>query len=86
MTTFKIMMMWMSLVLIIALGSMGGYFLGAEIPHEAMIAVEGLAAGAMLTMIAQTMIPEAVHIGGTKVVGLSTLIGYMSAVAFKIFE
>jgi zinc transporter ZupT len=50
------------------------------------IVIEGLAAGAMLTMIAQTMIPEAVHLGGTKVVGLATLAGYLSAVAFKIFE
>lgn len=86
MGTGKIMMMWMSLVLIIALGSLGGYYVGSSIPHEIEIAVEGLAAGAMLTMIAQTMIPEAVHLGGVKVVGLSTLIGYLSAVAFKLFE
>jgi hypothetical protein len=32
------------------------------------------------------MIPEAVHIGGHKVVGLGTLAGYLSAIAFKIFE
>ncbi|HXB40502.1 MAG TPA: hypothetical protein VNZ49_08165 [Bacteroidia bacterium] len=86
MSTGKIMMMWMSLVLIIAIGALGGYYIGSSIPHEIEIAIEGLAAGAMLTMIAQTMIPEAVHLGGAKVVGLSTLIGYLSAVAFKLFE
>jgi len=86
MSTGKIMMMWMSLVLIIGLGAVGGYYVGSSIPHEIQIAIEGLAAGAMLTMIAQTMIPEAVHLGGAKVVGLSTLIGYLSAVAFKLFE
>ncbi len=86
MSTGKILMMWMSLVLIIALGALGGYYIGSSIPHEIEIAIEGLAAGAMLTMIAQTMIPEAVHLGGAKVVGLSTLIGYLSAVAFKLFE
>jgi len=86
MTTTKIMMLWMSLVLIIAVGAVGGYYVGTSIPHEIAIAIEGLAAGAMLTMIAQTMIPEAVHLGGAKVVGLSTLIGYLSAIAFKIFE
>jgi zinc transporter ZupT len=86
MSTGKIMLMWMSLVLIIAIGALGGYYVGASIPHEIEIGIEGLAAGAMLTMIAQTMIPEAVHIGGAKVVGLSTLIGYLSAVAFKLFE
>lgn len=86
MSTGKIMMLWMSLVVIIAIGSVAGYYIGASIPHVYEIAIEGLAAGAMLTMIAQTMIPEAVHLGGTKVVGLATLIGYLSAVAFKIFE
>ncbi len=82
----KILMLWMSLVLIIAIGAVVGYYVGSSIPHEIEIGIEGLAAGAMLTMIAQTMIPEAVHIGGTKVVGLSVLIGYLSAVAFKLFE
>ena len=86
MSTTKIMMMWMSLVLIIAIGALAGYYIGSSIPHVIEIGIEGLAAGAMLTMIAQTMIPEAVHLGGTKVVGLSTLIGYLSAVAFKLFE
>lgn len=86
MSVTKILMMWMSLVLIIAIGSLAGYYIGSSIPHELEIVISGLAAGAMLTMIAQTMIPEAVHLGGTKVVGLSTLIGYMSAVAFKLFE
>lgn len=86
MSTFKILMMWFSLVILVALGSLIGYFIGAEVPHEIAIGIEGLAAGAMLTMIAQTMLPEAVHLGGTKVVGLSTLIGYLSAVAFKLFE
>ena len=86
MSTGKIMMMWMSLVVIIGLGAVGGYYIGASIPHVVEIGIEGLAAGAMLTMIAQTMIPEAVHLGGNKVVGLSTLAGYLSAVVFKLFE
>jgi len=86
MSTGKILMMWMSLVLIIGIGALVGYYIGSSIPHEIEIAIEGLAAGAMLTMIAQTMIPEAVHLGGAKVVGLSTLIGYLSAVAFKLLE
>ncbi|MCC6371954.1 MAG: hypothetical protein IT236_13200 [Bacteroidia bacterium] len=85
-STGKIMLLWMSLVLIIAIGALVGYYIGSSIPHELEIGIEGLAAGAMLTMIAQTMIPEAVHLGGTKIVGLATLVGYLSAVAFKIFE
>jgi hypothetical protein len=86
MGTGKILMLWFSLVILVAIGSTVGYYIGAEVPHEVEIGIEGLAAGAMLTMIAQTMIPEAVHVGGAKVVGLSTLIGYLAAVAFKLFE
>ncbi|MFL5753718.1 MAG: ZIP family metal transporter [Bacteroidia bacterium] len=86
MGTGKILLLWLSLVILVAIGSTVGYYVGAEVPHEVEIGIEGLAAGAMLTMIAQTMIPEAVHIGGARVVGLSTLIGYLSAVAFKLFE
>ena len=40
----------------------------------------------MLTMIAQAMIPEAVHLGGASIVGPSTLAGFLSAVAFKLLE
>jgi hypothetical protein len=82
----KILSLWGSLMLMTAVGAVFGYYYGAVIPNYIKIGVEGLASGAMLTMIAQTMIPEAVHIGGSKVTGLSTLAGYLSAVAFKIFE
>ncbi|HBF89003.1 MAG TPA: hypothetical protein DDX39_10215 [Bacteroidales bacterium] len=84
--TFKILMLWISLMVMTAVGAVFGFYFSTSIPETLMIGVEGLAAGAMLTMIAQTMIPEAVHIGGQKVVGLATLAGYLSAVAFKIFE
>ncbi|MFA6400069.1 MAG: cyclic nucleotide-binding domain-containing protein [Salinivirgaceae bacterium] len=82
----KILILWTSLMLMTAVGASIGYFYGAKIPNYIEIGIEGLAAGAMLTMIAQTMIPEAVHIGGNRVTGLSTLFGYMAAVAFKVFE
>ena len=83
---FKILSMWLSLTLMTAVGAVVGFYFGTSISETTLIAVEGMAAGAMLTMIAQTMIPEAVHIGGAKVVGLGTLAGYLSAVGFKVFE
>ena len=42
MSTGKIMMMWMSLVLIIGIGALVGYYIGSSIPHEIEIAIEGL--------------------------------------------
>ena len=82
----KILFMWTTLMVITALGAGAGYALGQALPHSFLIAIEGAAAGAMLTMIASTMIPEAVHLGGSNLVGLSTLIGFLSAIVFKLFE
>ena len=45
--------------------------------------VDGMAAGAMLTMIAETMLPEAFHMGGT-VTGLSALAGFLATLLFKV--
>lgn len=47
--------------------------------------VQGLAAGAMLTMVTETMLPEAYYKGGT-ITGLSTLMGFLATVFFKTFE
>ena len=79
--------MWGSIVLITGIGA----FLGATMfPPEPtgnifffIIGIEGLAAGAMLTMIAQTMLPEAFEQGGS-IIGLSTLAGFLSALVVKI--
>ena len=51
-----------------------------------LVLVEGFAAGAMLTMIAAAMIPEAIHLGGRNATGLATLIGFLSTVGFKLLE
>lgn len=54
--------------------------------HEVVVVIEGLAAGAMLTMIAAAMLPEAVHLGGSSVTGFGTLTGFLSAISFKLLE
>ena len=78
--------MWTTLMIMTALGAGVGYALGEALPHSFLVAIEGVAAGAMLAMIASTMIPEAVHLGGGNVVGMSTLVGFLSAIVFKLFE
>jgi len=82
----RIFLMWFSLMIMTAAGAGIGYWLGGSIDHGWVVAIEGLAAGAMLTMIASAMIPEAVHLGGSTITGLSTLAGFVSAVAFKLLE
>ena len=78
--------MWFSLMLITAIGAGFGYLLGGMLSHKWLIFAEGLAAGAMLTMIAAVMIPEAVYMGRANTVGLSTLAGFLAAISFKLLE
>jgi zinc transporter ZupT len=78
--------MWFSLMVITAIGAGLGYLLAGSLDPTWLVFAEGLAAGAMLTMIASAMIPEAVHMGNASAVGLSTLAGFLAAIAFKLLE
>lgn len=78
-----ILLMWISIVLITGIGAAVGsiFFDGAQPFVYAVI--EGIAAGAMLTMIAQTMMPEAYFRGGS-IVGFATLLGFLAAILSKM--
>jgi hypothetical protein len=80
-----VLVMWSALMVITGAGAAAGslLLLGAEPDTFALI--EGLAAGAMLTMIAETMLPEA-YLKGGSVVGLSTLFGFLIAIFSKTLE
>ncbi|MEA3244417.1 MAG: cyclic nucleotide-binding domain-containing protein [Pseudomonadota bacterium] len=81
----RILLMWTSLMVVTGIGAAIGnvFFTGAPPPLFAL--VEGIAAGAMLTMIAQTMLPEAYLKGGT-IIGFSTLLGFLAAIFLKTLE
>jgi len=82
----RIISLWVLLTIICAIVSALGAYLGEEIPHSYLIFVEGIAAGAMLTMIGSAMLPEAAHLSTPNVAGFSTLLGFVSAIGFKLFE
>ncbi|MFW2405814.1 MAG: cyclic nucleotide-binding domain-containing protein [Gammaproteobacteria bacterium] len=82
----RIFLMWLSLMLITAAGAGIGYLLAGVLDPTWLVFFEGLAAGAMLTMIAAAMIPEAVLMGSGNIVGLSTLSGFLGAILFKLLE
>ena len=82
----RIFWMWFSLMVITSLGSGLGFVVGENMSHSGQVFIEGIAAGAMLTMIASTMLPEAVYLGGRNSVGISTLMGFLAAIAFKLIE
>jgi hypothetical protein len=67
------------------IGAYVGNIFFVEMPLGIFALVEGVAAGAMLTMIAETMLPEAYHRGGA-VTGISTLLGFLAAIFFKTLE
>ena len=85
-STTKIILLWLTLTIICAVGAAFGAYVGESIPHAAMIVVEGIAAGAMLTMIGSAMLPEAAHLSSPNMAGFSTLVGFVTAVGFKLFE
>ena len=78
--------LWTSLMIMTGVGAGLGYLLAGTLPHTWFNLFEGIAAGAMLTMIASTMIPEAVHLGSANLVGLSTLAGFVVSLLFKLLE
>ena len=73
-------------MIVTAVGADFGFFVVESLSPTWVVFAEGVAAGAMLTMIAAAMIPEAVHLGSANTVGLSTLAGFLAAISFKLLE
>ncbi|MHB8867801.1 MAG: ZIP family metal transporter [Thermoleophilia bacterium] len=75
--------MWIALVFASAAASALGYGLIQWIPAADGRVVQAFAAGAMLTMLADAMMPEAFEHGG-RLVGLFTVMGFAAAAALSI--
>jgi zinc transporter ZupT len=80
-----VLLMWSSLMVITGIGAALGNLFFVGVPPSSVTLVQGIAAGAMLTMIAETMLPEA-YIKGGSIIGLSTLAGFLAAIFFKTLE
>jgi zinc transporter, ZIP family len=77
----RILWMWIAIALISGFASLAGYGLFQDASPETVGFVLTFAAGAILTMLANTMMPEAFEHGG-KLVGIMVTLGF--AVAFTI--
>jgi CRP-like cAMP-binding protein len=77
----KVLSMWSSLFIISGISAFLGCLIFGGVQHVEGIFtfLEGIAAGAMLTMIADTMLPEAYH-KYASITGLSTLFGFLLAI------
>lgn len=73
----RVFWMWTALTVACALTALAGYAVGGAFGGSG-IYVQAFAAGAVLTMLADSMMPEAFQHGG-KAVGLLTVLGYAVA-------
>ena len=81
----KILFAWTFLMVLTGVGAgLGSYWLHHTSPETTAL-ISGIAAGAMLSVISETMLPEAYAKGGS-VIGFITLIGFLTAVLFKVFD
>lgn len=77
--------MWIALVLASAVAAALGYAYARSAPSVDGRIIQSFAAGAMLTMLADTMMPEAFKHGG-KIVGLLTTLGFLMAAVLSVLE
>ena len=81
----RILLMWSSIALISGLASMAGYGLFQDSSPGVVAFVLTFAAGAILTMLADTMMPQAYAYGGN-LVGVVTTLGFASALLIHTLE
>jgi zinc transporter, ZIP family len=78
----RILSMWTGIAVVSGIASAVGYGLFAGASNEVVAFVLAFAGGAVLTMLAETMMPEA-YLHGGKVVGVLTTLGFTLAFALE---
>jgi len=81
----RILWMWIGIALVSALASLAGYGLFQDSSPEVVAFVLTFAAGAILTMLANTMMPEAFEHGG-KWVGIMVTLGFATAFTIHLLD
>jgi len=77
--------MWLAVAVVAGLASLAGYALLRTAPDELVAGVQALAAGALLTMIADSMMPQAFAMNG-RTAGLLTTLGFGVAYAISALD
>jgi ZIP family zinc transporter len=78
----KILALWAGVAVVCAAASVAGYAAADAATGEARAIIDGFAAGALLVMLIDSMIPEARR-GAGRVAGLATTLGFAVAVALS---
>ncbi|HSO29337.1 MAG TPA: ZIP family metal transporter [Candidatus Sulfomarinibacteraceae bacterium] len=74
-STRRVLGLWTVVAVLSAVAAAAGYGLLADAPATTAAAIQAFSAGAILTMLADTMMPEAFDEAGSAV-GLATVLGY----------
>jgi ZIP family zinc transporter len=75
----KVLVLWSSIALVCAFASAAGYALLGGVSNFVLAVVQAFAGGAILMMLANTMIPEAYERAG-KLAGVATVVGFAVSV------
>ena len=75
--------LWAAVAACCALATVGGFALGDAVSGELRAAIDGFAAGALLVMMVDSMIPDATEDAGRQA-GLVTVLGFALAAALSI--
>jgi ZIP family zinc transporter len=81
----RILLLWLLIAVVCALSSMAGYGLLENATPGVISFIQTFAAGAILVMLSNTMIPEAYE-HGKKLAGIFTVLGFAVAVSIAVFE
>jgi zinc transporter, ZIP family len=84
-STAHILGLWAGVTLVSALAALLGYLFLAGASEDVTALIQAFAAGAILTMLASTMMPEAYEEGG-EVVGLVTAAGFLRSFILSHLE
>lgn len=81
----KILFLWLFIAVICALAAPAGYVIVGNLSENWLAFIEAFAAGAILMMLANTMMPEAYEHGG-KLAGIFTVLGFSVSVMVVLLE
>jgi len=81
----RILLLWLLIAVVCAFSSMAGYALLENASPAIISFIQTFAAGAILVMLSNTMIPEAYE-HGKKLAGIFTVIGFTVALSIAVLE
>ncbi len=81
----KILLLWMFISLFCAFATVAGFALFSGASNEWLSFIQAFAGGAILMMLANSMIPEAYEHGG-KLAGVFTVLGFFTSVCVVVYE